>query len=290
MADSPYVFDVTPQNFQQYVLENSRHAPVLVDFWADWCQPCKTLMPTLAKLADEYQGGFLLAKVNTEQQPQLAQHFQVRSIPTVKIFKNGQIVDEFSGALPEAELRKIINKHRTRRTEPYRQQALMLSEQGDNDAAINILQQVLQHEPDFYEAALDLASLLVAQGEGEAAETVLKSIPADASVDQDSLKQLLAEAKKLKLKAQVGDVDTSALEQRIAANPDDLAAKLELAKLKVANDQIEAGLDLYFQVHQKDSNFQDGAGKKGLFATFELLGSGHPLVKRYRNKLFSMLY
>ena len=88
----------------------------------------------------------------------------------------------------------------------------------------------------------------------------------------------------------MGDVDTSALEQRIAANPDDLAAKLELAKLKVANDQIEEGLDLYFQVHQKDSNFQDGAGKKGLFATFELLGSGHPLVKRYRNKLFSMLY
>jgi putative thioredoxin len=290
MADSPYVFDVTAQNFQQYLLEYSRHAPVLVDFWADWCQPCKTLMPLLAKLADEYQGGFLLAKVNTEQQPQLAQHFKVRSIPTVKIFKNGQIVDEFSGALPEAELRKIINKHRSHRTEPYRQQALMLSEQGDHDAAINILQQVLQHEPDFYEAALDLAGILLAQGQGEAAETILKTIPTDASIDQDVLKQLLAEAKRLKLKAQVGNVDMSALEQRIAANPDDLTAKLELAKLKIANDQIEEGLDLYFQVHQKDSSFQEGAGKKGLFASFELLGSGHPLVKRYRNKIFSMLY
>ena len=166
----------------------------------------------------------------------------------------------------------------------------MLNEQGDSEAAINILQQVLQHEPDFHEAALDLASILLTQGQGEAAETLLTAIPADADIEQEVLKPLLAEAKRLKLKAQVGDADTSALEQRIAANPDDLDAKLELAKLKVANDQIEEGLDLYFQVHQKDSNFQDGAGKKGLFTTFELLGSGHPLVKRYRNKLFSMLY
>ena len=288
MADSPYIVEANPQNFQQ-LLDASFQVPILVDFWADWCQPCKTLMPLLAKLAVEYQGGFILAKVNSDEHQQLAAQFGVRSLPTVKVLKGGTVVDEFMGALPEAELRKFINKHRVRRTESYRQQALGLYESGDMPAAINLMQQVVQHEPDFYEAVVELAGMLIQQGQADEAETLLMAFPPDA-IDNQVVSQLLAEVKKAKLQAQVVGIDTSALEQRLAENPDDLATMLELAKLRVAMDEFEAGLELYFSVHKKDSQFQDGAGKKGMFSTFEIMGAGNPLVKRYRNKLFALLY
>lgn len=289
MADSPYIFEANPQNFQQVVLENSHHVPVLVDFWADWCQPCKTLMPMLAKLANEYQGGFILAKVNTDQHQALAAQFGIRSLPTVKVFRNGRIVDEFMGALPEAEVRKFINRHRVRKTEPYRQQALAMYNSGDLEGAVQLMEQVVQHEPDFYEAVIELCGMMLQQNRAEEAEFMLQTIPPDA-IDNQILSQLLAETKKAKLQAQVSGVDTSALEQRLAANPEDLDAMLELAKAKIALDEVEAGLELYFTVHKKDPNYQNGAGKQGLFNAFELLGAKNPLVKKYRNKLFSLIY
>lgn len=289
MADSPYIFDATPQNFQQLVLENSHQVPVLVDFWADWCQPCKTLMPMLAKLADEYRGGFILVKVNTDQHQQLAAQFGVRNLPTVKVIKGGRIVDEFMGVQPESEIRKIINRHRVRPTEPYRQQALQMYETGNLEGAVQLMEQVVQHEPDFYEAVVELAGMLIQQNRAQEAEFMLQTVPPDA-IDNEILSQLLAEAKRARLQEQVSGVDTSGLEQRLAANPDDLDAMLELAKIRIATDDIEAGLELYFTVHKKNSNYQDGAGKQGLFSTFELIGAKNPLVKKYRNKLFSLIY
>ncbi len=287
-ATSPYIFEATAQNFQQ-IMESSYQVPILVDFWADWCQPCKMLMPILTKLVNEYQGGFLLVKVNSDQQQQLAAQFGVRSIPTVKVIKDGRIVDEFTGVQPEAEIRKLIDRHRTRKTEPYRQQALEMYNNGDLPGATQLMEQVVQHEPDFYEAVVELAGMLIQQERADEAEVLLQGIPPDA-IDNQILSQLLADVKRAKLQAQVVGVDTSALEQQLAANPDDLATMLELAKIRVAMDEIEAGLDLYFTVHKKDSKFQDGAGKQGLFNTFELIGSANPLVKKYRNKLFALLY
>lgn len=289
MADSPYIFEASPQNFQQVVLENSHHVPVLVDFWADWCQPCKTLMPILAKLANEYQGGFILVKVNTDQHQQLAAQFGVRNLPTVKVVKGGRIVDEFMGAQPESAIRKIIDRHRVRKTEPYRQQALQMYESGDLPGALQLMEQVVQHEPDFYEAVVELSGMLIQSERADEAEFMLQAIPPDA-IDNEILSQLLAEAKKARLQAQVSGVDTSALEQRLAENPDDLEAMLELAKIRLASDDIEGALELYFTVHKKDSAYQEGAGKKGLFSTFELIGAKNPLVKKYRNKLFSLVY
>ncbi len=288
MADSPYIFDATPQNFQQ-LIDSSHQVPVLVDFWADWCQPCKTLMPILAKLANEYQGAFILVKVNSDQQQQLTEQFGVRNLPTVKVVKDGKIVDEFTGVQPESEIRKLIDRYRSRKTEPYRQQALEMYNSGDLPGATQLMEQVVQHEPDFYEAVVELAGMLIQQDRAEDAEVLLQGIPPDA-IDNQILSQLLADVKRAKLQAQVVGVDTSALEQRLAENPDDLATMLELAKIRVGMDEVEAGLELYFTVHKKDSGFQDGAGKQGMFNTFELIGSGNPLVKKYRNKLFALLY
>lgn len=289
MADSPFIFEADSQNFQQVVLENSHQVPVLVDFWADWCQPCKMLMPILAKLADEYQGGFVLVKVNTDQHQQLAAQFGVRNLPTVKVFKDGKIVDEFIGVQQESNIRKIIDRHRTRKTEPYRQQAHAMFQGGDMEGAVQLMEQVIQHEPDFHEAAVELCGMYLQMDRAADAEALLEKIPADA-IDPQVLAQLQAEIKQARLQSEVSGVDPSALEQRLADNPDDLEAMLELAKLRIAAGEADEGLALYLKVHQKDSTFQDEAGKKGLFEAFELLGANNPLVKKYRNKLFSLLY
>jgi putative thioredoxin len=289
MADSPFIFEANTQNFAQLVLQNSQQVPVLVDFWADWCQPCRTLTPILTKLIDEYRGAFILVKVNTDQNQALAAQLGVRSLPTVKLFKEGKIVDEFMGALPEAEIRKFLNKHRTRPTEPYRQQALMMQEEGDLAGAINLLGQVLQHEPDFYEAALDLALMLLESGEVDQAEALVNQVP-ENSVAPELIQKLRAEIKLARLKAQSEGQDTSELEQRIAQNPQDYGAMLELAKIRVAQGRTEEGLELYLKVMKADRSFGDDAGRQGLIASFDLLGPSDPLVKKYRSKMFSLLY
>ena len=123
MADSPFIIDVTRDNYQQ-VMEASFKVPVLMDFWASWCQPCHALMPVLAKLADEYEGKFLLAKLNTEEEQEIAAHFGIRSIPTVKLFHEGQPVDEFLGALPEKAVREFIDRHIGRESDGRLDEAL----------------------------------------------------------------------------------------------------------------------------------------------------------------------
>lgn len=289
MAESPFIFEANTQNFAQLVIQNSRQVPVLVDFFADWCQPCKTLTPILTKLIDEYRGAFILVKVNTDQNQALASQLGVRSLPTVKLFKEGKIVDEFMGALPEVEIRKFLNKHRTRPTEPYRQQALMMQEEGDLAGAMNLMEQVLQHEPDFYEAALDYAAMWLASGDVNQAEALVNQVPAN-SVEPELIQNLRSEIKLARLKQQSEGQDTSELEQRLADNPQDYAAMIELAKIRVAQGRTEEGLALYLTVMKADRSFGDDAGRQGLIASFDLLGASDPLVKKYRSKMFSLLY
>lgn len=288
MSDSPFIFEANAQTFAQ-VLQHSHQVPVLVDFWADWCQPCKTLMPVLAKLADEYKGGFVLVKVNADENQELVAQLGVRSLPTIKLFKGGEVVDEFTGALPEEEIRKFINKHRTRQTEPYRQQALAMQQSGDLDGAVDLMTQVLQHEPDFYEASVELVGMLLAQGKVDEADALLQTVP-ESDETAAQVKQLQADIKMARLQAEASGEDTSELEQKLADNPDDLAIMLELAKVRLAQGDSEAALELYLTVMKKDPAFGEGAGRQGLINTFELLGTASPLVKTYRGKMFSLLY
>jgi putative thioredoxin len=165
----------------------------------------------------------------------------------------------------------------------------MMQEEGDLAGAINLLGQVLQHEPDFYEAALDLALMLLESGEVDQAETLVNQVP-ENSVAPELIQKLRAEIKLARLKAQSEGQDTSELEQRIAQNPQDYGAMLELAKIRVAQGRTEEGLELYLKVMKADRSFGDDAGRQGLIASFDLLGPSDPLVKKYRSKMFSLLY
>lgn len=288
MSESRFVIEANESNFDQ-VLQHSHQALVLVDFWADWCEPCKSLMPVLAQIADEYQGQVLVVKVNADENQNLTAQYGVRSLPTVKLFKQGQEVDGFMGVQPAEAIKEIINKHRVRPTEPYRQQALMMAEQGDLNGAIELMRQVLQHEPDFYEAALELAGLLLKNEQADEAQTLVDGLPED-QLDKNALNDIKGQLKLAQMQAAASGVDTSALEQRLADNAEDFAAMLELAKARIAQGLTEEGLQFYLAVMQKAPDFEEGAGKQGLIDTFELLGASNPLVKQYRRKMFSLMH
>ena len=177
MSNSPYIFDATMENFQQKVMEASASTPVLVDVWAEWCAPCKQLMPLLEKLAEDYQGAFMLAKVNADEQEQLTSSLGVRSLPTVILVKNGQAVDGFNGALPENEIRKVLDKHvEAPKEDPY-DKAHRIWEEGDVEGALAILSQMNQEDPENLKVLIDLAQLKAEMGDLETAEQVLESLP-----------------------------------------------------------------------------------------------------------------
>ena len=171
MAESPYIIDVTRENYAQ-VMKASFEVPVLIDFWASWCQPCQALMPVLAKLADEYQGKFVLGKLNTEEQQEIAAQFGIRSIPNVKLFRNGQPVDEFMGALPERAVREFLDRHIARESDVTVQEAREKLAAGDADAAIALLNQARAADPDNPRVVLALAGAQAAADGGEPARAV----------------------------------------------------------------------------------------------------------------------
>jgi putative thioredoxin len=287
MSESPYIFEANQENFAQLLQEKSQEAPVLVDFWADWCQPCQMLMPILANLAEEMQGAFILIKVNSDENQELAMQYGVRSLPTVKVFKHGEVVDEFMGVQPEPVIRSLINKHRSRPSEALRKQAHVLQQNGYLEEATDLMTKVVETEPDYYDAVLDLVELLIAQGKTENLSFTLDTIPED-QVDAERITHLRSQLKLADMKAQAGDVDT--LEAKHTKKPNDLETMLELAKTYMAIDKTEDGLELYLKVMQTDRQFGDDAGRKGLLEAFDVLGAGNPLVKTYRNKMFSLLY
>src|SRR5690554_1473883 len=204
MSSSPYIFEATLDNFQQQVMDASSETPVLVDVWADWCAPCKQLMPVLERLVDEYKGGFLLAKVNADEQQQLTASLGVRSLPTVILVKNGQAVDGFNSAMPEREVRKILEAHveKLGEQESAYEKALRLWEEGDMEGALTILTELNQQNPDDLDVLIDLAQIKAEQGDLDTAEQVLDSLPPEEKM-QPKAKQLAA---RLNLLRQAGEL------------------------------------------------------------------------------------
>lgn len=287
MTQSQHVVTVTAHNFQSLVLDGSFERPVLVDFWAEWCAPCRTLMPMLAKLAEEYDGRFLLAKINTEEEQELAAQFGIRSLPTVQVFKSGQAIDQFMGALPESQVREFIDRHLPRASDGLLEQAQGLMAAGEFDAAQTLIAQARTQDPDNVRLALLDLQLTAARGETAAALSAIDALPLQLAGDPEviALRGQLRFASALD-----GAPPEAALTARLADNPRDSEARYQLAAYRVLRADYAEALDLLLDLMKRDRAFADDAGRKGMLAIFDLLGGAGELVATYRAKMMSALY
>jgi putative thioredoxin len=287
MSESPYIHNVSMQNFQNLVLEKSINKPVLVDFWADWCQPCQTIMPMLAKLAQEYDGKFELAKVNADEEQELAAHFGIKSLPTMKLFYQGQIVDERMGAVPESDIRAMIDKHIVSESDQLVQAAMMAYQQGHTAQALEVLNNALAKDPDNAELKVTIAQMVYSEGDSESAVALLESLDSEGS-SLDAAIKLRAE---IKLAEQLADLpDLDEIEQRLAQNPNDLDALLQKSRHLTAQSDYDNAMECLLTIVRTDRSFEDDAGRTSLLELFDLLGGEHPSVQKYRRKLFTLLH
>jgi putative thioredoxin len=281
-----YSFDTGTEAFERDVLQASEKAPVLVDFWAPWCAPCRVLKPILEKLAGEYQGRFLLAKVNSDEHPQLSARFGVRGIPNVKAFVDGKLADEFTGALPESGVRAFIDRLIPTPGEKLRRTARVLVTQGDFDEAERHLRSALELEPDYHALRLDLVELLLAKNSHAEADEVFAPIPERERDERaDRLYSTLAFWKKSQQLPAIGE-----LEAKLAANPDDLASRLALGQRLVADRGYEPALAALLEVVRKDRGALRTSARKLMVEVFNLAADQAALVSEYRKLLAGALY
>lgn len=287
MSESPYIHNVGMQNFQNLVLEKSINKPVLVDFWADWCQPCQTIMPMLAKLAEEYGGKFELAKVNADQEQELAAHFGIKSLPTMKLFYQGKIVDEKLGAVPESEIRAMLDQHIVSESDQFMQAAMMAYQQGQTEQALELLNHALAKDPDNAELKVTIAQMVHAQGDTASATALLDSLDEEGNKLDGAIK-LRAEIKLAELLADLPDFD--GVEQRLAKNPLDLEALLHKSRHLTAREDYDNAMECLLTIMRTDRAFENDIGRSSLLELFDLLGGEHPSAQVYRRKLFTLLH
>ncbi|GMV30318.1 MAG: thioredoxin [Rhodanobacteraceae bacterium] len=285
MAESAHVFDATEANFENEVIKASLQTPVLVDFWADWCAPCRQLKPVLEKLAGEYAGAFRLAKVDTEAEMQLAAIFGIRSLPTVVLLKDGQMIDGFMGAQPEPAIREFLSRHGivpgAAMAEPEE-----LSDDETPAEAINRLQQEIAANPDKPELKLDLALALMQAGNADAAEAELDALPPKFAAD-DKAKRLRGQLDFAR--ALDGAPSLAELVGRVERDPGDLAARDLLGIRLLIAGESAAGLEQFLHVLKTQRDWQDGQARKRLIAAFNVLDDAD-LVGTYRRKMSAVLF
>ena len=282
---SQFAFDVSLETFDSAVITPSQEIPVVVDFWAPWCEPCKTLKPMLEKLAEEYAGRFLLAMVNADENPEIAQHFGVRSIPTVKVLFQGQLVDEFTGALPEAQLRAFLDRFALPPVGGnLREEAAALLAEGKLEEALAKLVEASKAKPEDQAIQLDAVDVMMQLGRNDEAQQLLSG---EYTQEPDR-----ANALRARLALAAGAADTGEIEARLAANPADHAARIELANAYAAQGKFREAMEAALEVAIRDRSFGEGLGRTTLLKLFAALGGSDQyddLIREFRRKLSAAL-
>lgn len=282
MPEAQNVIDVTDLNFEQEVIARSHQVPVVVDFWAPWCGPCRALGPTLESLAGKSGGEWILAKVNVDDNQESARRYGVRGIPAVKAFENGEIVDEFTGALPQSQIEQWLDGFLPSEVDEKLDQADAFVDQGDLDRAAALYKEVLEAEPDDPDALLGMAKVAAGEGNHAEAERLLESVPPaerDADYEQISLE---LEASRL--------APVEKLEARVSDDPGDLEALYELGVRLAAAGKFDEALEHLLQIVIRDRTFRDDVGRETMVRIFQLMGPDSDRVREWQKKLGRAMY
>ena len=301
MANSPYVFDASADNFPRLVLENSAKGPVLVNYWSPKAGPCLMLMPRLVRLASEFGGRFLLVMLNTDELSQLARSHGVVSLPTIKVYRHGKVVDTLHGAESEDTLRTFIRKQLAGSTDTLLLNALRTHAQGDPASAVRLaaetanapslargprldpIAEAALADPQNTRILLDLAKLLVLQGRYAQVDDLLQALPAEVREELPELRQLAAHVSILRSAREAPPA--AELEQAIAIDPDNLEARYQLGAVQLVANDYDAAMQQLLEIARRDPSFRHDVGRTVLLALFELLGDEDERVIRYRAQL-----
>ena len=275
-----HVKDIDQQDFAREVIQRSEEVPVVVDFWAEWCGPCKTLGPALEKVAEDYGGAFELVKMDVDANQQLASQFGIKSIPTVIAFKGGKPAAQFMGAVPEPQIRQFVDGLLPTEEDRMVDRARDLLLDGDDYEAEAILREVLGRVADHHDGATALASILISRGDTEEALIILGRLPRTSEVERLEAAARVTAAQ---------EIDVSDIERRLAENPDDDAARLELGQALAARGEYEPALDRLLDVVKAGGGLRDDA-RQAMIDVFDVIGSDHPLTVTYRRALANALF
>ncbi|MFN8625450.1 MAG: tetratricopeptide repeat protein [Candidatus Binatia bacterium] len=282
--ETAWVIDVGDATFESAVIERSRHTPVVVDFWAPWCGPCRALGPLLERLAAEHAGAFVLARVNVDEAPGLSAALRIGSIPMVLGFRDGAAVAEFVGAQPEAEVRAFLERVLPSAADRLVADGERLVRDGRPGDAEGVFRRALELDGRCERALLGVAKIVADRGDdGEAMALLERIAPGSVRTEADRL------AAAIRVREGAGG-DERSLRAKLAADPSDLASRLLLAQALAAASRHAEALDQYLEIVRRDRGFRDEAARKAMLDIFALLGPQHDVTAHYRSELAKVLF